>query len=318
MYNSPLISIIVPNYNHAPYLEKRIESILSQTFQDFELILLDDCSTDSSVAIIKEYKTHDKVSHVFLSKSNSGSPFGLWEYGITKARGKYIWIAESDDWARDSFLKEVIAILENSEAVLVHTDSSFYINNEFKRNDWWDSFNSDNWNSNYVTEGREILKQYGRFKCPVINVSSAVFRKDIIKNNFYPIDYKYCGDWKFWVDIFMTGSVGFVAKPLNIVRVHHLSATSNRNVFYSNKLKENVRVINNTNEILKCKTKYSINYRWLIDQWLFLFEYQGNYFAKENHSLNLPLRFKIVFYKSFLKLIFKKGFIKIMKKVYDS
>ncbi|CAM2918925.1 MAG: glycosyltransferase family 2 protein [Paludibacter sp.] len=81
----PLISVIVLNYNHAPYLEKRIGSVLDQTFQDFELILLDDCSTDSNV-IINECKKYDKDSQVFLSKSNSGSPFGLWEYGITKAR----------------------------------------------------------------------------------------------------------------------------------------------------------------------------------------------------------------------------------------
>ena len=61
----PTVSVIVPNYCHAPYLEQRIESILQQTFQDFELILLDDCSTDGSREILERYRNHPKVSGIF-------------------------------------------------------------------------------------------------------------------------------------------------------------------------------------------------------------------------------------------------------------
>jgi len=313
----PLVSIIVPNYNHAQYLEKRIDSILGQTFQDFELILLDDCSNDRSVEIINNYKNHDKISHIFLNEQNSGSPFGLWQYGIEKARGKYIWIAESDDWAEDSFLDKTISTIEDSKAVLVHTNSLFCINNEFKLNDWWDSFKSDNWKSNYVKEGKHILRLYGRFKCPVINVSSAVFRKDSIEENFYPFDYKYCGDWKFWIDVFMTGKVAFIAEPLNIFRIHNLSATSNKKDNYIKKLTENIKVINYANEVLNFKTSYSKDYRWLIDLWISIFENTGQYFSKENHSVDLPFSFRFIFYKLYLKLILKRGINKI-KKIYDS
>ena len=71
----PTVSVIVPNYCHAPYLEQRIESILQQTFQDFELILLDDCSTDGSREILERYRNHPKVSGIFYNERNSGSPF---------------------------------------------------------------------------------------------------------------------------------------------------------------------------------------------------------------------------------------------------
>lgn len=311
----PLVSIIVPNYNHAPYLEKRIDSILSQTFQDFELILLDDGSNDTSVKIINNYKNHDKVSHILLNKQNSGSPFGLWQYGIEKAKGKYIWIAESDDWAEDSFLAETISKLEDSEAVLVHTNSLYYINNEFKPNHWWDSFKSDNWKSNYVKDGKYILNQFGRFKCPVINVSSAVFRKDSIKENFYPFDYRYCGDWKFWIDVFMTGKVAFIAKPLNMIRIHNQSATSDKKDNYVKKLNENVKVVNYANKILNFKTNYSKDYSWLIDLWISIFENTGQYFDKKNHSVDLPFSFKFIFYKLYIKLILKRGFNKIKKHI---
>lgn len=78
----PTVSVIVPNYCHAPYLEQRIESILQQTFQDFELILLDDCSTDGSREILERYRNHPKVSGIFYNERNSGSPFKQWKKGL--------------------------------------------------------------------------------------------------------------------------------------------------------------------------------------------------------------------------------------------
>jgi glycosyltransferase involved in cell wall biosynthesis len=99
------VTVIIPNYNHAPYLEQRIQSVLDQSYQDFEMILLDDYSTDSSKEIINKYVGNDKIAHVFFNEKNSGSPFGLWKYGIEKASGKYIWIAESDDWAEGNHLE---------------------------------------------------------------------------------------------------------------------------------------------------------------------------------------------------------------------
>ena len=93
----PTLSAIVPNYNHGPYLKLRIDSILNQTYEDIEVIILDDNSQDNSVEIIESYRTHPKVSHILLNDRNSGSTFIQWEKGINLATGKWIWIAESDD-----------------------------------------------------------------------------------------------------------------------------------------------------------------------------------------------------------------------------
>jgi glycosyltransferase involved in cell wall biosynthesis len=70
----PKVSIVIPNYNHATYLGRRVESVLRQTFQDFEVILLDDCSTDDSRSLLSEYACDPRVRMEFNEK-NSGSPF---------------------------------------------------------------------------------------------------------------------------------------------------------------------------------------------------------------------------------------------------
>ena len=70
----PSVSVVVPNYNHAQYVRQRIDSILKQTLQDFELILLDDCSTDCSRAVISEYAKDPRVTIEF-NEVNSGSTF---------------------------------------------------------------------------------------------------------------------------------------------------------------------------------------------------------------------------------------------------
>lgn len=90
----PLVSIIIPNYNHAKYLDERIESCINQTFQDFEIIILDDCSPDNSKEVIEKYRNHPKVTNIIYNTTNSGSTFIQWNKGFEPAKGKYIWIGE--------------------------------------------------------------------------------------------------------------------------------------------------------------------------------------------------------------------------------
>ena len=101
----PKVSVIVPNYNHERFLRQRIDSILAQTFRDFELILLDDCSTDYSREILREYASDPHVTHAEFNEVNSGSTFKQWNKGVRLAQGKYVWIAESDDYANPHFIE---------------------------------------------------------------------------------------------------------------------------------------------------------------------------------------------------------------------
>src|SRR5690242_21921320 len=91
--SEPTVSVIIPNYNHARYLPRRIESVLRQSYQDFELILMDDASTDDSREVLSLYLSDPRV-RVQFNEVNSGSPFKQWNKGVKLARGKYVWIAE--------------------------------------------------------------------------------------------------------------------------------------------------------------------------------------------------------------------------------
>ncbi|MFT7619692.1 MAG: glycosyltransferase involved in cell wall biosynthesis, partial [Planctomycetota bacterium] len=94
----PLVSVIVPNYNHAKFLGPRLESVFAQTFQDFEVIYLDDASNDNSNEVANSFNSDPRMSMV-LNQENSGSPFVQWNKGVSMAKGDLIWIAESDDRA---------------------------------------------------------------------------------------------------------------------------------------------------------------------------------------------------------------------------
>src|SRR6516165_4112189 len=85
---TPKVSVIVPNYNHARFLPQRLDSILGQTFQNFEMILLDDCSTDESRLILDKYRSNPRVKIEF-NPANSGNTFRQWNKGVRLARGEY-------------------------------------------------------------------------------------------------------------------------------------------------------------------------------------------------------------------------------------
>src|SRR5690606_4865216 len=107
MSASPRVSVIVPNYNYARYLEKRLQSIFDQTFQDFELLYLDDASTDDSEAVFARFAGDPRV-RAFRNQTNGGNVFKQWNKGVREAKGEYIWLAEADDLAAPRLLEVLV------------------------------------------------------------------------------------------------------------------------------------------------------------------------------------------------------------------
>lgn len=304
------VSVIIPNYNHSNYLKQRIDSVLNQTYQDFEIILLDDVSKDDSLNILESYSDHPKVSYVELNDANSGSPFGMWQKGFDLAKGDIIWIAESDDFSENNFIETLVPKFENEKVVVSHCISNnFYMKTKVtKINSWWSTFNINLWDSDFVENGKKMLNNYGKYKCPVINVSSALIRKRILKEIEIPINYRFCGDWWFWAQIFSLGDVAYTSEALNNIRVHNESASSNKNAKTILKVKENIKVIKNISNLIGQDVVYHTNYKWLIDFWVKQTVKSKDYFKWEYLFPKVPISFIIVYYKQLINTFFNKAF----------
>jgi glycosyltransferase involved in cell wall biosynthesis len=222
-----LISVIIPNYNHAKFLKKRIDSILNQTFQDFELIILDDCSTDNSRETIESYRHLSNVS-IFYNSKNSGSPFKQWKKGIKLAKGKYIWIAESDDFAEPTFLDKMFEILNRGNG-LAYCRSSDVDQNGLKKSDffWADGLDEKRWKNDFDNLGTDEIKNYLVYRCTIPNASACIFEKELAPLNCGFEKMRYCGDWLFWIKLLEKTSLGYTSQTLSSFR-HHEGSTRNK------------------------------------------------------------------------------------------
>jgi glycosyltransferase involved in cell wall biosynthesis len=220
----PIISIIVPNYNHAQFLPKRLESIFNQSYQNFELILLDDCSTDSSWEILKKFKHHPKVAHCLRNESNSGSPFKQWKKGLDLAKSDLIWIAESDDCADSEFLAEMVPRLGKRTSIAycrtAYIDESDRpISGKFPNWNINDKLNLSRWSEDHFSAGKSEILNFLMFRNTIVNASSVLFYKP----SSFPeeiLSMRYCGDWYFWIYLLQSGNVTFCSLKLNYFRIH--------------------------------------------------------------------------------------------------
>jgi glycosyltransferase involved in cell wall biosynthesis len=223
------VSVIIPNFNHAKYLSRRIDSILNQTYRDFELIILDDCSTDNSRNIIDDYVSRYPGIITFYNNINSGSPFAQWNLGVRMAKGEFIWIAESDDFAEPAFLERTVAALnENRSAGLVYTDSkvhderndSGYLLSEKRA-----FFNRKKWMTDYSLEGKKEILEHLYLANTINNASAVLFRKEkYIEVLLEDESMKYCGDWFIYIRILLISDISYIAMPLNNFRIHSKSS----------------------------------------------------------------------------------------------
>lgn len=221
----PKVSIIVPNYNHARYLVPRLESILGQTYQDFELILLDDCSSDDSRAILRKYSSHARVAYVEINERNTGVACGQWNKGVRVARGEYVWIAESDDTADTGFLDVLVPLLDKNPTVAIAYCQSTIINDEGEPIgsflDWTSDLHERRWRADFVNSGPDEVCKFLIAKNTVPNVSAALIRRSAyLESGMAPEHMKMAGDWYFYLTLLRHWDIAFVAQPLNCNRVH--------------------------------------------------------------------------------------------------
>jgi glycosyltransferase involved in cell wall biosynthesis len=224
---SPRVSVVVPNFNHARYLRERMRSVLEQTSGDLEVIYLDDGSTDESDTVFQEFAGDPRV-RAERQPENSGRPFRQWNRGVALARGEYVWIAESDDTADRHFLEELVPVLDRHPSVGFAHCQFRRLGEQGESADvahlWWRDLHPSRWSSNFVSPGREELEYLGRWNT-VSNASGVVFRRSVYERvGGADEDMQLAGDWLLWIRMALVSDVGFVARPLNQWRWHATTA----------------------------------------------------------------------------------------------
>jgi glycosyltransferase involved in cell wall biosynthesis len=224
--NFPLISVIVPNYNHAAFLKQRINSVLNQTYQNIEIIILDDCSTDNSKEIIEHFAKHEKVTNIIYNPKNSGSTFKQWKKGLELAKGEYIWIAESDDFADIIFLQTAVNALNKCKNKVLFNCNSYIINekNELRTNNLSVDLPSG------CYSGNDFIKKFLVDRNRIVNASACVFKKQHALQIINHItNFKIVGDWLFWILLLNNHTLAYSDKKLNYFRETSFSTRKHTN-----------------------------------------------------------------------------------------
>jgi glycosyltransferase involved in cell wall biosynthesis len=293
LFDNPFVTVIIPNYNHAQFLEQRIESVLNQTYQNLEIIILDDASTDRSRNIIEKYRWNNKISFMEYNSINSGSTFKQWDKGIKLAKGELVWIAESDDYSDNLFLQKIVEKMQLDSEIGMAFSASILVDNfgKFISKDIRNvSYDNQGW---YVSSGFKECKNHLFFNNTVINASSAVFARKLyfsVNPNFQI--YRLAGDWQFWFDVSLNSTkIAYYSEPLNYFRQSSNSvsrgSSNSFKYFVLERLRVAIYIISKMHSFISLKSKLKI----LHEFYLFLI------------SINFNQKFEKLSYKDLKKII---------------
>lgn len=226
--NTPKVSVIVPNYNHERFLKKRLDSIYGQSYQNLEVLLMDDCSTDNSRKILQDYATkYPEKTKLLLNDKNSGGVFYQWAKGIRNASGELCWIAESDDYCEVNFLETLVPQFKDSKTGLAYAKYVF-VDEEGKPNEsgFWDymgKVDDKKWRRSYRnTAIREIGEGLGIINT-IPNASGAIFRNpgeiDLFSDSQW-YQMKICGDWIFYMNLLKDKNIAYRVEATSYFRFH--------------------------------------------------------------------------------------------------
>lgn len=226
VHYKPRVTAIVPNYNHEKYLAERIDSILNQSYSNIDIILLDDCSSDNSVEVLKAYeeKYPDKIKAI-INTDNSGNVFRQWKKGIEAAEGEFIWICESDDTAEPNFVANLIPYFLDRAAMIVFGKIQF-MTQDGKFMEGLDGFRDGAkpgiWNETQIRPANEWFNGPFGIRNIIPNVGGCIFRNQTIPDNIWDEaqSYKILGDWYLYSKLSNGGNIVFEPRAVSYFRQH--------------------------------------------------------------------------------------------------
>ena len=200
------LSVIMPVFNSAMYLRETLDSILNQTFTDFELIIINDNSSDESEKIIFEYiKTDDRI--IYYSQTTNKGPANARNKGIELAKGKYIALNDADDISELNRFEKQINFLNKNPSINVCAS-------------WYTEFGI-NIKKNLVKspiENEDIKIAFLTYDC--IGNSTVMMRNEVMTNNRFDINFKVCEDYKLWSELLLDNKFYTIPESLVKYRVH--------------------------------------------------------------------------------------------------
>jgi len=268
-----MVSIVVTSFNHAEFLQQRMESLFAQTYSNIEIIVVDDCSTDGSREYLNQYKTNPKVSLFFL-ESNKGYVYAS-NYGVSKAKGEYIVFAECDDFSEpDQIASLYQAITTNNNIGVAWSCSNLtnetgnFIGTDFPIR----SAAFQNYCRTDVQIPGSLILKFMMHSCVVPNMSAAMFKKSLFTRIGGISDkYRLSADLDFWVRMAEVGDFYYLKRPLNYFRTHPDTVRT--------QLGRSVQLIEMVDVVFHLKKKVSITWKERIEINIHL-GYVWYYFAK--------------------------------------
>lgn len=201
---NPLVSVIIPTYNRLNFLKEAIHSVLNQTYSKFELIVMDDGSTDNT----QEYLCSNNINTIRLN--HSGKPGYVRNQGAKKARGKYIAFLDSDDlWKQDKIQKQIDYFNKNRKIVICHTKEI------------WDR------KGKIISQSKQQHKTSGNIfesalkKCIIGPSTVMIEKKTFIDIGMFRESLEIAEDYELWIRITSRYHVGYLDEPLVIKRGGH-------------------------------------------------------------------------------------------------
>lgn len=268
----PKISCIMTTYNSEKYLEIAIESILNQTFEDFEFIISEWWSTDNTKEIIKKYAKKDKRI-IFIDNENNLSNCECLNQCLKKATWDYITIMESDDFSVSNRFELCYKALSKNDDVdvLYHNYKLFYKNedvNSYK-------------NPDTINLYKKNVKEYDGLSWYVGSTVSSFFRKDLV-NSIGNFKFKYVWDINYSAMVYLSG-----VSYMNTDRVLYLKRENENSLYYRKIFQVWKDRYNSTKYLMK---KFKVN--WLYTKFVMYIKLYGDLFCRFLYILKISLLHK--------------------------
>lgn len=213
--NSPLVSVCIPTYNYANFLPQAIESVLKQTIQDFELIVVDDASTDATDEVMARYTDDPRVTYV-RNETNRGL-FKNFNYSASLAAGKHLKFLCADDWLAPDYLARTTALLEANPELGLVTNTHVFTSAEGRPQ----IIEYAPFGGREVIPRQEVVDQLISWHYPLGRPTNVLIRRDVFEQvGGFDEQFAPTGDLQLWLRVLEHFDVGCVREPLCFVRSH--------------------------------------------------------------------------------------------------